>query len=120
VRHGHMTHPLLAFWNFLQIKENMNPIHHSTIQSNLFSGITMYLSFTPKGETTCFYIVRAVLSLKFETIYRIERYVCNPIFLLIIIHGILLPDTIVAALRLDIAPRSPTSRPKILKAARSS
>ena len=25
-------------------------------------------------------------SLKFETIYRIERYVCNPIFLLIIIH----------------------------------
>ena len=37
--------------------------------------------------TTCFYIVRAVLSLKFETIYRIERYVGNPIFLLIIIHG---------------------------------
>ena len=37
--------------------------------------------------TTYFYIVRAVLSLKFETIYRIERYVCNPIFLLIIIHG---------------------------------
>ena len=25
--------------------------------------------------------------LKIETIYRIERYVCNPIFLLIIIHG---------------------------------
>ena len=37
--------------------------------------------------TTYFYIVRAVLLLKFETIYRIERYVCNPIFLLIIIHG---------------------------------
>ena len=37
--------------------------------------------------TTYFYIVRAVLSLKFETIYRIERYVCNPISLLIIIHG---------------------------------
>ena len=37
--------------------------------------------------TTCFYTVRGVLSLKFETIYRIERYVCNPIFLLIIIHG---------------------------------
>ena len=37
--------------------------------------------------TTYFYIVRAVLSLKIETIYRIERYVCNPIFLLIIIHG---------------------------------
>ena len=32
------------------------------------------------------YLVRAELSLKFETIYRIERYVCNPIFLLIIIH----------------------------------
>ena len=29
-------------------------------------------------------------------------------------------DTIVVALRLDIAPRSPTSRTKILKAARSS
>ena len=37
--------------------------------------------------TYFFYIVRAGLSLKFETIYRIERYVCNPIFLLIIIHG---------------------------------
>ena len=36
--------------------------------------------------TTYFYIVRAVLLLKFETIYRIERYICNPIFLLIIIH----------------------------------
>ena len=36
--------------------------------------------------TTCFYIVRAVLSLKFETIYRIERYIRNPIFLLISIH----------------------------------
>ena len=36
--------------------------------------------------TIYFYIVRAVISLKFETIYRIERYVCNPIFLLIIIH----------------------------------
>ena len=37
--------------------------------------------------TTYFYIVRAVLLLKFETIYRIERYIRNPIFLLIIIHG---------------------------------
>ena len=37
--------------------------------------------------TTYFYIVRAVLSLKFYTIYRIERYIRNPIFLLIIIHG---------------------------------
>ena len=37
--------------------------------------------------TTYFYIVRAELSLKFETIYRIKRYVCNPISLLIIIHG---------------------------------
>ena len=40
-----------------------------------------------ENKTTYFYIVRAVLSLKFETIYRIERYVCNPISLLIIIHG---------------------------------
>ncbi len=37
--------------------------------------------------TTYFYIVRAVLLLKFETIYRIERYIRNPIFLLIITHG---------------------------------
>ena len=37
--------------------------------------------------TTYFCIVRAELSLKFETIYRIERYIRNPIFLLIIIHG---------------------------------
>ena len=69
-------------------------------------------------DTTYFYIVRAELSLKFETIYRIKRYVCNPISLLIIIHRD--ADTIVVALRLDIAPRSPTSRTKILKAARSS
>ena len=37
--------------------------------------------------TTYSYIVRAVLLLKFETTYRIERYACNPIFLHIIIHG---------------------------------
>gem|GEM_PF-4710966 len=42
--------------------------------------------FDSTALTTHFYIVRAVLSLKIETIYRIERYVCNPIFLLIIIH----------------------------------
>ncbi len=41
----------------------------------------------PLAVTTYFYIVRAVLSLKFETIYRIERYIRNPIFLQIIIHG---------------------------------